>query len=91
MSLIIGLFFNLQIAAIFLLGIVIGTLGYLSRVIVVNKWMDKGSIKILITTFLRIFITVAVIIPIMYHLKLVIAYLAGFIMQFVVEGFCIKI
>ncbi|MCR4943582.1 MAG: hypothetical protein K5986_03840 [Clostridium sp.] len=91
MSLIIGLIFNLQIAAIFLLGIAIGLLSYISRVIVVKKWIGKGTIRILTTTFLRIFVIVGIVIPIMYDLKLVAAYLAGFIMHFLVEGFCLKI
>lgn len=90
MSLIIGMLFNLQMAVFFLLGITISFMGYISRVYVMEKWINKGTYKILITTYLRIFITVALIIPIMYDFKLVISYLLGFIFHFLVEGYCIK-
>lgn len=90
MSLIIGLIFNLQMAVIFLLGVIVGVLAYLSRLIVVAKWIGKGTFRILFTTIIRIVVIVALIIPIINDLKLVAAYLAGFIIHFLVEGYCIK-
>ncbi len=90
MSLIIGLIFNLQMAVIFLLGVIIGLLGYISRVIVVKKWIGKGTFGILFTTLIRICLVVALLLPFINDMELVIAYLAGFILNFIVEGYCIK-
>lgn len=91
MSLIIGLIFNLQIAVIFFIGMLVGLIGYISRAIVVKKWIGRGTFQILITTFIRICLIVALIFPIIYDFKLVISYLVGFMMNFLIEGFCIKI
>jgi len=91
MSLIIGLIFNLQMAVTFFIGVIVGFLGYISRVVVVKKWIGSGTIQILFTTFVRICIIVILIIPIMYDLKLVVSYLSGFMINFIIEGYCIKI
>ena len=91
MSLIIGLIFNLQIAVTFCIGMLVGLIGYISRSIVVEKWIGRGTFQILITTFIRICLIVSLIFPIMHDFKLVISYLVGFMINFLIEGYCIKI
>lgn len=91
MSLIIGLIFNLQMSVTFFIGMLVGLIGYISRAIVVEKWIGRGTFKILITTFIRVCLIVALIFPIMYDFKLVISYLVGFMINFLIEGYCIKI
>lgn len=89
MSLIIGAVLNRQIALAFLLGISIATVNYIVSVYATTKWLEKKSYRVLIITILRIFLVTLCAVPFIYNGELIAAYLIGFTLHFIVQGYCI--
>lgn len=88
MSLIIGVIFSLQVALVYILGVMIGSTNFIVSVQATTKWLTNKNSLILITTFLRIFIVAAVVIPFVNRPKLLVAYLVGFLSHYIVLIYC---
>lgn len=88
MSLIIGLTFSWNTAVVQLLGITIGMLNYLLTVYSTQRWLLIKKPLFLVATFGKVLITVIIIIPFANNSKLIIGYLVGFILHYVVMVYC---
>lgn len=88
MSLIIALIFSYKIAIVYLLGIMIGMLNFLVSSYSTRRWLSVSKTLILTTSLARVVIVVMVILPFIHHIQLVLAYLVGFIMHYLVMIYC---
>lgn len=88
MSLIIVVIFSVQVALVYILGVIIGNINFISSVYVTNRWLLNNKILLLTTTFARIFIAAVMVVPFVRTPKLLIAYLVGFLTHYLVLICC---
>lgn len=89
MSLIIGLIFNQQVALVFLLGIFVSVVNFIISVFETTKWLEKGSFMLVISRIARIFFILICVFPFIHNFELIISYLVGYMIHFIVLGYCI--
>ena len=88
LSLIIGISFSFVIAVVFAIGSFVSLVNYLLLIYFLKKNLLKGKIKVIISSLLRIIIVAAMIIPFAHNYKLVISYLLGFTLHYIVMIYC---
>lgn len=75
----IGLFISKKTAVIYIFGVVIALINFLTSVYTTCKWMGTKNDILFMTTALRILVVVACIFPFIHNIKLLIAYVSGLI------------
>lgn len=89
MSLIIGLILNQQIALVFLLGLCVSTTNFTITVFETTMWLGKNSFMLIISRIARIFFILICVFPFIHKFELIASYLVGFMIHFIVLGYCI--
>ena len=81
--------FSIKIALIYVLGLIVGLVNYLCSVKIMDKYfINNGRVYIFLFTLLRIFIVSLIIIPFIYDISSVFAYIGGFVSNQIVIIFC---
>ena len=75
----IGLFISKKTAVIYIFGVVIALINFLTSVYTTCKWMGTKNDILFMTTVLRILVVVACIFPFIHNIKLLLAYVSGLV------------
>lgn len=88
LSLIIGIIFSFDVAVVFTLGSFISLINYLLLIYFTKKSLSGNKITVIISNILRIIIVAVMIIPFANNFKLVIAYVLGITLHYIVLIYC---
>lgn len=81
--------FSIKLALIYVLGLIVGLVNYLCSAKIMDKYfINNGRVYIFLFTLLRIFIVSLIIIPFIYDISSVFAYIGGFVSNQIVIIFC---
>lgn len=87
-SIIIALIFSVKVAVVYLIGVCISILNFNISSYAINKWMTNKQSLIVIITFVRIFLVSLFTLFFINDMKLVLAYVFGFISHYINLIYC---
>lgn len=79
---------SLKVAMVFFIGVIVALINYLVRATIIRKFLLRQAWVVVLSSCVRIILISVVIIPFINDVKLIFAYLIGFLLHYISTVYC---
>ena len=79
---------SLKVAMVFFIGVIVALINYLVRATIIRKFLLGQAWVVVLSSCVRIILISVVIIPFINDVKLIFAYLIGFLLHYISTVYC---